>query len=437
SGDDDGVVDAMVFEFLEVSASCGGPSIWPHRSSISNWNDEPFVTDDPGFGGESIVVNGYIIQGVTDCGGNQVQSAGTVSHEFGHVLGLPDYYHPIDGIEPQHRRWVLGCWALMAAGSWGCGPVGTLWPFPGPSHMISWSKHWLGWLDYVDVGPVHDAEYVLDPVETSGTALRIPLDPAGAENLLIEFRERSSFDVYLPDTGILVVHQDFEGALRPQSGNRYFLRMEEADGDASLLHTLAGGGSRGEASDAFGVDGVAGRMNAETNPSTRRNTGLRSTVTIHSMTLDGGRARIRVSTAPDPVVIVPEEGVATPQISPFERRLRIAGGSAPYVVSFPVAPPAGVSARAAQDELVLEGEPAELGSFELTVQVADFWGVSRTTTVPLIVDAFFVDEARLLVPLLGTPGPGLTPAERSHLDALGNANGSFDIGDARAWLTGG
>ena len=36
SGDDDGFVDALAFQFLETSASCGGPAIWPHRSRIAN-----------------------------------------------------------------------------------------------------------------------------------------------------------------------------------------------------------------------------------------------------------------------------------------------------------------------------------------------------------------------------------------------------------------
>lgn len=52
SGDDDGVVDAMTFEFIEIAASCGGPGIWPHRSSIAGRNDHiPFTTDDSAAGG--------------------------------------------------------------------------------------------------------------------------------------------------------------------------------------------------------------------------------------------------------------------------------------------------------------------------------------------------------------------------------------------------
>ena len=43
---------------------------------------------------------------------------GVYCHEYGHVLGLPDLYDSSDGILPEQRRWVVGCWGLMAAGSW-------------------------------------------------------------------------------------------------------------------------------------------------------------------------------------------------------------------------------------------------------------------------------------------------------------------------------
>ena len=113
SGDDDGVVDAVAFEFREVSASCGGPGIWPHRSGIAFWDRDrrPFESSDQGAGGGGIKVNGYIIQGATDCTGDALQTANTTAHELGHLLGLPDFYHPIDGRQPWQRRWVLGCWA--------------------------------------------------------------------------------------------------------------------------------------------------------------------------------------------------------------------------------------------------------------------------------------------------------------------------------------
>ena len=142
SGDDDGYVDIITFEYLEIAASCGGPAIWPHRSRLSNREVESaFTTDDMGANGEPILINDYITQSAADCSGENVQDAAVIAHEFGHVVGLPDWYHWIDPtLGPSGRRWVLGCWALMAAGSWGCGPVGESREPYGPAHMVAFSK---------------------------------------------------------------------------------------------------------------------------------------------------------------------------------------------------------------------------------------------------------------------------------------------------------
>ncbi len=177
SGDDDGFVDAVAFQFLEVSASCGGPGIWPHRSRLEFWNeDEPFVTDDARANGGSIRVNDYTIQSAMDCGGAKIQTATTMAHELGHVLGLPDLYDRSQGLLPEERRWVVGCWSLMAAGAWGCG-TSNREAWVRPTHMGAWEKSRLGWLSGVEVvGRVLDQEFVLEPVQSSEQALRIPLE---------------------------------------------------------------------------------------------------------------------------------------------------------------------------------------------------------------------------------------------------------------------
>lgn len=434
SGDDDGFADVVTFEFLEVAASCGGPAIWPHRSSIAAWTGgQPYVTDDLRPDGSAIRVNGYIIQGVTDCSGRAVQTAATIAHELGHALGLPDYYHPVDGITPENRRWVLGCWALMAGGSWGCGEVGsTRAPF-GPTHMISWSKHGLGWLDYDEVGEVRDAEFELLPVEGSARGLRIPLDPQGLEALLLEYRERVSFDEDLPAAGVLVVHQDGEGALRPRSGFRYRLRLTEADGGDHLLRTSSEGGNRGDAGDVFGTGGPAGPLHNATTPSLRRNEGTPSTVTIHSIVVEDGRARVRLSTAAEPRPLVPAEGLELPLLSTVQARYRIAGGAAPYQASATGGP--GLEVRAEDDELVLSGAPDTEGVFDMVVRVVDALGTAVETVVRLAVGTFQVSVERLVGPLLRSDARPLTGAEEDVLDRRGNGNGRYDVGDVRAWLT--
>ena len=301
SGDDDGFVDAMAFEFLEIAGSCGGPSIWPHRSGLAPRNDgEPYTTNDPRPDGGFVQVDGYIVQGATDCEGEDVQIANVISHEYGHVLGLPDFYHPTADGGAVGRRWVLGCWALMAAGAWGCGPVPEHRGPYGPSHMSARSKNVLGWLDFTEVGlePVRNREYVLDPVQTSGDALRIQLDEGGSEYLLVEYRAQVGFDHGIPADGVLIYHQDLGAATRPDpsSGLPYFLALLEQDDNDGLIRNSFEGGNRGEAGDAWGVGGVPNELNSITSPSTRLNDGSATEVTFRSIVVENGQARITLST---------------------------------------------------------------------------------------------------------------------------------------------
>lgn len=436
SGDDDGVVDAVAFEFLEIAASCGGPGIWPHLWGIAPQNGgEPYTTDDPGADGTPVTVNAYIVQSAVDCDGVRVQDASVIAHEFGHVLGLPDYYHPTADGGADGRRWVLGCWELMAAGSWGCGPhVPEREPF-GPTHLSARSKHRLGWLEYVDVGEVRDHEVVLAPVQQSGQALRVPLDEGGWEFLLLEYRTLRGFDAQLPAEGVMVYHQDFEGQLRPgiDSGLPYFLTVLEQDDNGGLLRNTFEGGNRGEAGDAWGVAGIDGKLNGLTSPSTHTNDGIASSVAIHSMVLEEGAARIRLSTARTPEIVAPAEPLSVSQVIDFERRIRVAGGYMPYSLEASV--PEGVVARAEADDLVLEGALTDVGPFELALRVTDSRGSSSPRlVVPLTAGEWVVGEDRLLQPFLLTNATPLGAAELTYLDYAGNGNGVYDVGDLRAWL---
>ncbi len=294
SGDDDGLVDAVAFQFLEVSASCGGPAIWPHRSRISGWTGSPFITNDSTPAGTPIAINDYIVQSAVTCDGAEIQNAATIAHELGHVLGLPDLYDATDGIQPEQRRWVVGCWGLMAAGSWGCGQVDrSLWQ--RPTHMSPWSKSQLGWVNETVVGAVQDQEFTLGPVQTTGDILMIPLTPT--EFLQVEYRPTIAFDVNLPASGVLVYHIDTELPLRPCSScaKVYQVALVEADANRGLVRPALQGGNRGEAGDAFGTQGPS-KLSNSTTPSTRLNFGSMSSVTIYSMAVIDGAARIRLST---------------------------------------------------------------------------------------------------------------------------------------------
>ncbi len=439
SGDDDGYVDIIAFEFLEIAASCGGPAIWPHKWRLSAWSqDGAFETGDVSAQDSVpfIKVDEYITQSVADCSGSVVQDASVIAHEFGHVLGLPDFYHPtVSGAGAEGRRWVLGCWALMAGGSWGCGPVVGREPF-GPVHLSAYSKSWLGWLDYTDVGDVRNQEFLLDPVQTSGDVLRIPLGDTGTEFLIAEYRGLLGFDSELPAAGVIMYKQDIDGRLRPDtaSADPYFLRLLEQDDNNGLVRNSFQGGNRGEAGDAWGVAGVVNELHAETSPSLTLSNGGATSVTVHEVSVVGGQARLVISTASDPEIVPPTGPLEVTPIEPFTRSVRIAGGSMPY--SFVGTLPAGVSARLDGDDLILEGSIRDPGSAPLTLVVRDSRGTRSPDVAASIttVGEWVVSLVELLQPLLQSADPPLAGAEADYLDAVGNGNGRYDVGDLRRWL---
>jgi M6 family metalloprotease-like protein len=340
SGDDDGYVDVTVFQYTEIDASCGGPGPWPHRSAIRGWIGQPFRSDDPRPNGQPVLVDDYIMQSVLSCDG-EPQTISTIAHETGHAFGLPDFYDATGGILPAQRRWVLGCWSLMAAGSWGCGNGASSGKVLKPSHMGAYEKQQLGWIDEMDAGTTGNGLFTLPPVQASGKALRVPLR-GGDEYLLLEYRPNTGYDSGLPAGGVLMYHVEPARPPRPCATcpRIYRVGLVEGDGNATLVRTAQEGGNRGEAGDVFGTRIVSDA----TTPSLRLNSGQPSNLAL-GITVAGGQARVQVLRRPD----------------------------------------------MAQD--------------------------------------------RVMAPYLG--GAALSTDEQAAVDAFGNANGHFDLGDVRAYLRNG
>ena len=438
SGDDDGVVDVVTFEYLEVAASCGGPAIWPHRSRMESRTGEMYLTDDLGIGGDPIYIQDYITQSASDCGGNVVQDASVITHEFGHALGLPDYYHWIDfEAGPFGRRWVMGCWALMAAGSWGCGPVTEERAPFGPTHMMAYSKEELGWVDYFEIGEVWNEEVILDPMVTSGQPLRIQLDETGEEALIAEYRTLTGFDDELPGAGVLLYKYNANGFRRPDpTGNDpYLLTMLEQDQNMSLRLMATENGSRGEIGDAWGVGGVSSRsLNADTEPLLRLNNGAWPSVVVHEVYAEGDQARLVISTGRTPTLVQPSEAFEVTQVRTFSAPARIAGGRGPYTGVGEL--PEGFSLQPVGDELFLVGSLRDVGPYQYSFAVRDVNGAtSNEVTIEVSAPTeWAVEVASLLQQFLASDAEALTPGELDYLDEVGNDNGRYDVGDLRRWL---
>lgn len=298
SGDDDGFVDAFAMEFQEEQLTCQGlgPTIWGHRWVVSGWNGEPYLSDDIGMNGEPIKADDYFTQPAVRCDGRP-QTMVVIAHEFGHILGLPDLYDRTEGRFASQRNWVVGCWSIMAAGQWGCGPALAEGRWDRPTFFAPWEKRQLGWEGSTQVvGDVLDAEFILRPAEQTGDFLDIPL--SDTERLFIEYRDGSSFDTNLPATGVLVYHvDDLRSAPRQRCRSCpkvYRVALVEADANGSLITPEGQGGSRGQAGDIFNA-AESHLLNSST-PSTRLNSGAPSDVSIYSMVVEGDLVRVRLST---------------------------------------------------------------------------------------------------------------------------------------------
>jgi len=80
---------------------------------------------------------------------------GVFAHEFGHDLGLPDYYDTAGGENSS------AFWTLMSSGSWlnhGIEDIGSTPGLMGPEEKL-----FLGWLKYSEVNAGEDATYDLGP----------------------------------------------------------------------------------------------------------------------------------------------------------------------------------------------------------------------------------------------------------------------------------
>ncbi|GAA1863168.1 immune inhibitor A domain-containing protein [Myceligenerans crystallogenes] len=151
--DGDGIInepDGYIDHFQAVHSGEGEEAgaepwaIWSHRWAVNQGGlgtDGP--ADFPKLGGIKIGDTDLWIRDYTTEPENG--GLGVFAHEFGHDLGLPDYYDTSGGENG------TGFWNLMSSGSWlghgeKAGNIGTT-----PDHMGAHEKLFLGWLDYETV----------------------------------------------------------------------------------------------------------------------------------------------------------------------------------------------------------------------------------------------------------------------------------------------
>ena len=127
---------------------------------------------------------------------SSIDGIGTFCHEFGHCLGLPDFYDTNYG-----GHYGMGYWDIMDTG---CYANDTYTPVG----YSAYEKNFMGWIDYVIPSP---GTYYTLPIwnqknEETDKALFLQSDINRNEFFIIENRRQQGWDRYLPAQGLLIHH---------------------------------------------------------------------------------------------------------------------------------------------------------------------------------------------------------------------------------------
>ena len=303
SGDDDGAVDLVIIVTPHLPYGfLSGPATGIARLGLK----EPHVTRDRGTGGKAITIEaGLIAQGTSFS-----ETAGTVAHELGHLLGLPDLYNTLflslpEPRDPADDSAGIGRWGLMGWGALG-------WSGDdGPASFSAWSRLRLGWAQVQDIQQTAERA-LLRSVGATGHVYRVPI--GASEYFLLEYRDRggSHYDRAIPAEGVLVWHVRFDrpkwkvdlvcaDGLWREAGFAKGLTADPLAGGDNLdfwahdpIYAERHGGNLGDATDVFGNNGYD-RFTSGTNPAATNDAGTRSiSITAIETTAEGAWASIEV-----------------------------------------------------------------------------------------------------------------------------------------------
>ena len=254
-GDGDGVVDMIYFIVAGYTANFSGNNsgyLWPHQFYMYYYTFNQYDGVYLGRYSCSGEIYGWEYYGYTDPDG-----IGTIVHEFSHALGLMDLYDTDYGTNGAAND--PGEWDVMSGGSY-------LNESRTPAGFSIWERYRLGFADPEQITEKR-AGYRLEPVNTGNQGYWIQ-SPNENEFFMIENRQNTGWDTYLPGHGMLVTRVEYDE-------NRWWDNTINIYSYHMLYQLLrAGNSSESSASDPFpGTAGVTS-LNNLTTPSLKTWSGL-------------------------------------------------------------------------------------------------------------------------------------------------------------------
>mgnify|MGYP002877648354 CR=1 FL=1 len=261
---------------VAIHSGPGGESTGDSNDIWSaHWPSITINTDDEDENGDD-----HVVRRITQVPEYQESSGernplGVWCHEFGHELGLPDFYDTDGSSEG------AGNWAVMAAGSWGNNGE-------TPVYFSAFSRYWLGWEEPILIED-DVINFVIEPVSEGGKIYKLPIPgnfTGSKQYFLLENRQQTKYDTYIPGEGLLIWHIDEEIMDSKWNSNTVNndeehkgMDLEEADGDDDLDSKA----NRGDDGDPY----TSGSFSKDTYPNSLAYNDTESGWKIENIEVDG------------------------------------------------------------------------------------------------------------------------------------------------------
>ena len=213
----DGEVDQVFVLYAghgEASYDKDPDTIWPHMHYLSASDYGKALSLD------GVTVDTYACSSELNGDGN-LDGIGTFCHEFSHCMGFPDLY------DTSYAGWFgMGDFDLMCSGSYNgdskC-----------PAGYSAYEKAECGWLTLKDMTDVEKETSIagVQPMSADGDAYVIKNKGHEDEYYILENRQKTGWDSYLPASGLMITHVDYDADIwdwnMPNTSGKY----EDANGN--------------------------------------------------------------------------------------------------------------------------------------------------------------------------------------------------------------
>ena len=310
-GNGDGVCD-LVIMIMEGGDTGASNQFWSFKGALGPGEAAIISSSSPTLNNElvydGVLIRNFIVttEAIYHSDGQNYNSGdirpiGTICHEIGHVLGLPDLYDTSDTSAPG-----IGDWGLMGTGNWN--------NQVSPSLLCSWSSARLGLIDVITLDDLSSEQIIIEPIHISNIVYKLNIgNEKTGEYILLENRSAIGTDIHLKAEGLLAWHIDERLTTTFPMYNEvniyedfYGVRLLEAGG-TNHLSSESGFIYSSESHVFNGLESSS--INDSTNPSLKGNSydkdadgirelGILSNLEIENILLNGNNIELSV-TAPE------------------------------------------------------------------------------------------------------------------------------------------